>query len=248
MYSGEGCGLGPGEGLQRAALVWVISHWQPAALWSLLPSQEHASHICQSSSPPPTSFSAESQHCGLTMRIVTCSQDALTRRVRPTLARRRWWQILAELVSICESWRGESSASHKWICRVCSGPVWWPWLWDGLMERRSVIPKLWGARWGTLQQGGQVNQCGLTGSEPLNDDSRPVLRTDPIFSVYISVLPAPPFCPHNGISFSDTNLKSSFNSAGWVSIPWLFPQGMSRGLSYIIRFLSPTLKMGVIRN
>lgn len=122
------------------------------------------------------------------------------------------------------------------------------------MESRSVVPKLWGSRQGTLRQGGQVIQGGLTGSEPLNHSfaptqlGRPVLHTDPIFSVYISVLPAPPFCPHNGISFSDTNLKSSFNSAGWVSIPWLFPQGMSRGLSYIIRFLSPALKMGVIRN
>lgn len=32
MCSGQGCVLGHGEGLRRAALVWVISHRQPAAL------------------------------------------------------------------------------------------------------------------------------------------------------------------------------------------------------------------------
>lgn len=59
---------------------------------------------------------------------------------RGARACRQWWQILAEPVSICESWHGElyeSSASHRWICRACSGPVWWPWLPDGLIFSRG---------------------------------------------------------------------------------------------------------------
>lgn len=40
-------------------------------------------------------------------------------------------------------------------------------------ECRSVVPKLWGARRGTLQQGGRVNQGGLTGSEPVNHSFAP---------------------------------------------------------------------------
>lgn len=135
--------------------------------------------------------------------------------------------FLAEPVSICESRRGRviclSQMDPQGVRRSCLVTVT-----AGMlrfspvirMESRSVVPKAWRCEAGDLQQGGQVDQGGLTGSEPLNHSfaptqlARPLLHTDPIFSAYISVLPAFPFCPHNGISFSDTNLKSSFNSAG----------------------------------
>lgn len=117
-----------------------------------------------------------------------------------------WWQILPELASICESWRGvlyESNSpviclSQMDLRGVCRGLVWWPWPQDGFIFRPSSgwrtntqLPSVQVQLW---KGGGQVNHRGLTKFNPLKRQFTPALlgrlnrHADPIFSVYISVL------------------------------------------------------------
>lgn len=105
----------PGDrGLWYTPPVWVISLLQPTALWSVLPSQERASRICQSASPSPTPFPLN-VNTTFSPHIYLCAHrlPSATRMHVPLHARTHeqkqfplWWQILPELASICESWHG----------------------------------------------------------------------------------------------------------------------------------------------
>lgn len=117
--------------------LWVISLWQPAALWWLLPSQEHASHTCQSASPPPTPFPAERQHHSLTTlylrahrhpqktRVHTSTRaHAHTRSTQLQTPFALWWQILLELAPICESRRGVLYESNSPVICLSQMDLW----------------------------------------------------------------------------------------------------------------------------
>lgn len=179
--------------------VWVISFRQPTALWWLLPSQKHASHTCQSASPPPTPFrwksTPQSHHTYIyvltdTLTNVQTHKHMHTHTVH--IYRRRshygdksclsWLPSVSHGVVCCTSQTPPSSAFHRWICGVSKGlsggydcrTVWIQTSCDPDREQtHTVFSKLWGVRGATLQQRGQVNHHGLTVFNPLNHEFTP---------------------------------------------------------------------------
>lgn len=149
--------------------VWVISLWQPAALWWLLPSQEHASHTCQSASPPPTPFP---------LKVNTTVSPHYTYVLTDTLKRhactpstcahtQRTFTDTVHIMVTNPAWAG----SHLWVTAWCvvrvklprhlpfaDGSVGCPRALSGghgcRIRSTYIFPRLWGWRGKLSHKGG----------------------------------------------------------------------------------------------
>lgn len=114
------------QGLWYTFLVWVISHWQPrCSLIRAAVTGACITNLSKRLSTHPSAFRWKSTPRSYHTYIYML-RDTLTRRAfRRTCAHTNtthiqtsfplWWQILPELASICDSWRGvlyESNSSR----------------------------------------------------------------------------------------------------------------------------------------